>query len=46
MITEEDIKTALGIIRDAIRELPTLKGRKEDEIIPPQEKNVTITLDD
>lgn len=46
VITEEDIKTALGIIRDAIRELPTLKGRKEDEIIPPHEKNVTITLDD
>lgn len=45
VITEEEIHTALGIIRSALDELPTLKGSKEDAIIPPEEKNVTITID-
>jgi ornithine--oxo-acid transaminase len=29
-----------------MEELPNLKGEKEDEIIPPGEKNVHIGLDD
>lgn len=44
VITEEEIKTALSIIQSALNELPTLKGPKEDAIIPPEEKNVTINL--
>jgi ornithine--oxo-acid transaminase len=45
VITEEEVKKALSIIDEAIKELPTLKGKKEDEIIPEEEKNVTITVD-
>ncbi|KKY20227.1 putative ornithine aminotransferase [Phaeomoniella chlamydospora] len=45
VITEEEIKVALSIIEAATRELPTLKGQKEDAIIPPQEKNVHIGVD-
>ncbi|KAI9794882.1 MAG: ornithine aminotransferase [Peltula sp. TS41687] len=45
VITEDEIDTALGIIRSALSELPTLKGAKEDANIPPEEKNVTITID-
>ena len=45
VITEEEIATALKIIGQAMRELPGLKGKKEDEIIPDSEKNVTIKVD-
>ncbi|TKA68437.1 Ornithine aminotransferase [Cryomyces minteri] len=45
VITEEQIQQALDIIRDAIVELPNLKGEKEDEIIPKEEKNVHIGLE-
>ena len=45
VITEEEIRTALRIIGAAIKELPTLKGQKEQEIIPPHEKNVAITVE-
>ncbi|KAI9818074.1 MAG: ornithine aminotransferase [Pycnora praestabilis] len=45
VITEEEIKNALDIIKEAMEELPGLKGEKEDEVIPSEEKNVTITVD-
>ena len=45
VITEEEIQRALAIIGEAAAELPTLKGQKEDEIIPSEEKNVTIKVD-
>jgi ornithine--oxo-acid transaminase len=46
VISEADIQKALGIIRESIKELPTLKGKKEDEVIPAADKNVKIHLDD
>ncbi|KAL8799092.1 MAG: hypothetical protein Q9182_006155 [Xanthomendoza sp. 2 TL-2023] len=45
VITEEEIAKAVGIIDSAMKELPGLKGEKEDKIIPPEEKNVKPTLD-
>ncbi|KAK5076942.1 ornithine aminotransferase [Lithohypha guttulata] len=45
VITEEEVKKALSIIGEALKELPSLKGKKEDEIIPPQEKNVQIGIE-
>lgn len=45
VITEEEIKKALGIMKDAMEELPTLKGEKEDKIIPPEEKNVRLEVE-
>lgn len=42
VITEEEIAKALSIMKEAMEELPTLKGDKEDQIIPPTEKNVHI----
>ena len=45
VITEDEIRTALGIIEAAMRELPELKGEKEDEVIPRSEKNVKITVE-
>lgn len=45
VISEEEIQTALGIIAEAVAELPTLKGKKEDHVIPPGEKNVHIHVD-
>lgn len=45
VITEEQIHKAVAIIGDAIRELPGLKGKAEDKVIPPEEKNVTIQVD-
>lgn len=32
-------------MKEAIEELPNLKGKHEDEIIPAAEKNVHIHLD-
>jgi ornithine--oxo-acid transaminase len=45
VITEEQIQTALKIIKEAIEELPTLKGEKEGEVLPAGEKNVHIGVD-
>ena len=45
VITEEEIKRAISIISEAMLELPTLKGKKEDEVIPPPEKNVSIQVE-
>lgn len=46
IITEEQIASALSIIKEAMEELPTLKGEKEEKVIPAGEKNVHIGLDD
>lgn len=45
VITEEEIQKAIQIIDSSMKELPGLKGQKEDEIIPPEEKNVKLILD-
>ncbi|KAK0642293.1 Ornithine aminotransferase [Lasiodiplodia hormozganensis] len=45
VITEEQIQQALNIIREAIEELPQLKGEKEERVLPPGEKNVHIGVD-
>lgn len=45
VITEEQIQQALNIIDSAMKELPGLKGGKEDEVIPPEEKNVKIGVE-
>ena len=45
VITEEEMQKALSIIDEAMKELPSLKGRKEDVVIPESEKNVRIMLD-
>jgi len=46
VITNDEIQVALRIIEEACDELPTLKGRKEEKILPPGEKHVVIGLDD
>ena len=45
VISEEQIREALKIIREAIIELPNLKGAAEDKVIPKDEKNVHIHVD-
>ncbi|KAL6250610.1 ornithine aminotransferase [Rhinocladiella similis] len=45
VITEDEIKRALAIIGQAVVELPHLQGQLEKDIIPPEEKNVKITVD-
>lgn len=45
VITEEEIKTAIAIIKASILELPTLKGKMADGVIPPEEKNVSIGVE-
>lgn len=45
VITDEEVQKALSIIGEALKELPTLKGKKEDEIIPPAEKGVEIGIE-
>lgn len=45
VITEDEIKRALEIIDSAMKELPNLQGQKEDSVIPPQEKDVTIGVE-
>jgi ornithine--oxo-acid transaminase len=42
VITEEEIDRAISIIKTSMEELPTLKGEKEDDVIPPPEKGVEI----
>lgn len=46
IITEAEILEAVRIIGEAVIELPTLKGEKEDEIIPPNEKGIKIYQDE
>ena len=45
IITKEEIQRALTIMDDAMKELPSLEGKREDEVIPKPEKNVKITVD-
>ncbi|SMR55347.1 unnamed protein product [Zymoseptoria tritici ST99CH_1A5] len=45
VISDEEIQTALRIIEEAVTELPTLKGEKEEKVIPPGEKNVHIGIE-
>lgn len=45
VITEVEIQKALTIIDAAMKELPFLKGIKEDEVIPNTERNVKITVE-
>ncbi|KAL9127473.1 MAG: hypothetical protein Q9217_003655 [Psora testacea] len=45
VITEEEIHQALAIIDSAMKELPSLKGEMEDEVIPSPEKNITIKVE-
>ena len=45
IITEAQIRQALEIVREAMEELPTLTGKKEEQILPPGEKNVHIGVD-
>ena len=43
VITEEEIQKALNIIDSAMKELPGLKGEKEEKVIPLEERNVVIS---
>ncbi|KAL4804403.1 pyridoxal phosphate-dependent transferase [Aspergillus unguis] len=45
VITEEEIAQSLEIIKAAVTELPNLKGASEDQVIPPPEKKVKITVE-
>jgi ornithine--oxo-acid transaminase len=45
VITEDEIKSALKIIAEAVKELPNLKGEKEDEVLPAGEKHLEPVLD-
>ena len=45
VITEEEVQKSLQIIKAAVDELPSLKGKKEDAVIPPPEKGVEIQVD-
>ena len=45
VISEQEIQTALRIIEEACAELPGLKGKEEEKVIPPGEKNVSIGLE-
>jgi ornithine--oxo-acid transaminase len=41
VITEEEIQKALDIIKEAVTDLPNLKGASEDKVIPPPLKLVS-----
>jgi len=45
VITEEEVKKALDIIESAMKELPNLKGKDEDKVIPAAEKNVKVSIE-
>ena len=45
VITEEQIGRALGIIAEAMGELPGLKGEREGEVVPEGEKGVRIGVE-
>lgn len=46
VISEEEIREALRILKEAMIELPGLKGEAEEQVIPKSEKGVHIELDD
>ena len=48
VITEQEIESALSIIKEAMEELPNLKGKKEEQVLTSavgSEKNVHIGVD-
>ncbi|KAK4964288.1 ornithine aminotransferase, partial [Elasticomyces elasticus] len=45
VISEEEIEKALRIIKEAMDELPLLKGRKETEVLPEGERGVKIGIE-
>lgn len=45
VISKEQIEASLKIIGEAVGELPNLKGRKEEKVLPAGEKNVHIGVD-
>jgi ornithine--oxo-acid transaminase len=45
VITDEEIRKALSIIKESLEQLPGLKGRKAAEIIPSTEKGVRIAVE-
>ena len=45
VITEKEIESALAIVKEAMEELPNLKGKREEQVLPPGEKNVHIGVD-
>lgn len=45
VISDEDLNKALQIIKEALIELPTLKGEKEHKVIPECEKNIHIQIE-
>lgn len=45
VITEEQIHKSLEIIDSAMKELPSLKVEKEDAVIPAEEKNTKINVE-
>ncbi|PWY85966.1 L-ornithine aminotransferase Car2 [Aspergillus heteromorphus CBS 117.55] len=45
VITDEEVQKSLEIIKAAVTELPTLTGAVEDQIIPPPEKKVKVSLE-
>ncbi|KAL8823964.1 MAG: hypothetical protein Q9170_008282 [Blastenia crenularia] len=45
VITEEEMWRAVSIIGIAMEELPGLKGKREEEVIPKEEKGVEVTLE-
>ena len=45
VITEEQIHKSLQIIDSAMKELSSLKGEKEDAVIPAEEKNTKINIE-
>ena len=46
VITEEQIQQALGIIREALEELPNMNEKKEEEVFPVGGNNGHVDLDD
>jgi ornithine--oxo-acid transaminase len=45
VITEDEVQSALKIISEAMDELPTIKGAKEDAVLPEGERHVHIGVD-
>jgi ornithine--oxo-acid transaminase len=45
VITEQEIESALSIIKEAMEELPKLSSKREAEVLPEGEKNVHIGVD-
>ena len=45
VIDEDQIKTALKIIAEAVKELPTLKGEKEEKVLPAGEAHLHPVLE-